>query len=169
MFLDKSEILYSVPQGSVLGPILVSIYINDLSQHISRCLVIQYADDTQFLHTDSIDNIDDLVRIGEETLAEAKKYFQINGLMLNSAKAQCMFAGSRGLSSQIPGDTCIRFDDSNIVPAYSVKNLGIYFDTHMIFDAHVSYISRKVFVSSKARITLTQSLVLSIMNYGIKI
>ncbi len=67
-FSDKSEILYGVPQGSVLRPILFSIYVNDLSQHISGCLIIQYADDTQFLHTGSINSIDDLVRRGEETL-----------------------------------------------------------------------------------------------------
>ncbi len=180
-FSDKSEILYGVPQGSVLGPILFSIYVNDLSQHISGCLIIQYADDTQFLHTGSINNIDDLVRRAEETLAEAKKYFQINGLMLNSAKTQCMFVGSRGLTSQIPGDTCIRLDNCSIVPTNSVKNLGIYFDAHMAFDTHVSYISRKVFgtivyinrikdnFNCKTRITFIQSLVLRIMNYDIKI
>ncbi len=157
------------------------LYMSTTSQHISGCLVIQYADDTQFLHTGSIGNIDDLVRRGEETLTEAKKYFQINGLMLNSGKTRCMCIGSRGLTSQIPGDTCIRFDDCSIVPACSVMNLGIYFYTHMTFDTHVTYISRKVFgtiayinrikdnFNRKAGITLIQSLVLSIMNYGLKI
>ncbi len=62
-----------------------------------------------------------------------------------------------------------------------MKNLGIYFDAHMTFDTHVSYISRQVFgtiiyinrikdnFSRKARITLIQSPVLSTMNHGIKI
>ncbi len=56
-----------------------------------------------------------------------------------------MFIGSKGLTSQIPSDTCIRLDDCSIVPAYSVKNLGIYFDAHMTFDIHVDYIPRKMF------------------------
>ncbi len=62
----------------------------------------------------------------------------------------------------------------------TLKNLGMHFDAHMTFDTHVSYISRKVFDTTvyinrikdnfnrTARITLIQSLVLSIMNYGIK-
>ncbi len=95
-YSDKSGILQGVLQGSVLGPVLFSIYFNDLPQHVSGCLVIQYADDTQFLHTGSVDYIDDLVRGGEQTLAEDKKYSQINGFMLNSTKAQCTFVGSRG-------------------------------------------------------------------------
>ncbi len=66
-----------------------SIYLAAMSFSI-------YADDRQFLRTGSIDNIGDLVHRGEETLAKAKKNFQINGLMLNSAKTQCMFIGSRG-------------------------------------------------------------------------
>ncbi len=92
-----------------------------------------------------------------------------------------MLVGSRGLTSQIPGNTCIRLDDCSIVPTYSVKNLGIYFDAHMVFDTHISYISHKIFstivyiniikdnFNRKARIALIQSLVLSIINYGIKI
>ncbi len=89
--------------------------------------------------------------------------------MLNSAKTQCMFIGSRGLTSQIPDDTCIRLDDCSIAPIHSLKNLGIYLDAHMAFGTHVSYISRKVFgrivyinrikdnFNRKARITHIQS------------
>ncbi len=91
------EVAYGVPQGSFLGLMSFLTYVNDLSQHNSDCLIIQYADDTQFVHTGRIDMLQDLVQRSEETLLKAKPYFKSNGLLLNANKTQCMFVGSRRL------------------------------------------------------------------------
>ena len=179
--INYIEVSYGVPQGSVLGPVLFIIYVNDLSQYISDCLVIQYADDTQFIHTGRIDRLHDLIQKGEETLSKAKHYFNSNGLLLNTNKTQCMFIGSRGLLSQIPPNTSLRVDGATIISSSSLKNLGVYFDPAMTFDSHVNKISRKIFstiiyinrvkdnFSKSARVIIIQSLILSIINYGIKV
>lgn len=178
---NKLEVAYGVPQGSVLGPILFSIFVNDLSQHIPDCQVIQYADDTQLIHTGEVANIQDLVHRGEVALSQAKAYFHMNGLLLNTTKTQCMFVGSRGLISQIPPDTCLQVDHTNILPSSSLKNLGVYFDSHMTFNTHINKINKKIFsiilyinkskdcFNRRTRTTLMNTLALSIINYGIKI
>lgn len=175
------EIPYGVPQGSVLGPILFLIFVNDFSHYISDCHVLQYADDTQLIHTGTIDKLDELILRGENTLALTKNYFHANGLMLNTKKTQCMFVGSRKYISEIPPNTCLRVDGCVIVPSKSLKNLGIHFDNYLNFDSHINEIRRKTLgtliyvnrikenLNKNARLISIHSLVLSIINYGIKI
>ncbi len=122
------EVSYGVPQGSVLGPISFLIFVNDLSQCISDCFIIQYVDDTQFIHTGSIIRLQNLIQRGEETMSRAKHYFNANDLLLNVNKTQCMFVGSRGLISQIPPTATLQVDAATIVPSSSLKNLGTYFN-----------------------------------------
>lgn len=100
----KNIINYGVSQGSILGPILFGIYVIDLSSHV-KCFIVQYADDTQFLHSNNVDKLDHLIKDTEDTLVEYRRYFLKNGLMINSSKTQCIFIGNRQLLSNIPPNT----------------------------------------------------------------
>ena len=71
---DVEKVEFGVPQGSVLGPILFLIYVNDMVKHIKDCFLIQYADDTQILLSDEIGNMEALVEKAELVLHEIKKY-----------------------------------------------------------------------------------------------
>ncbi len=63
--------------------------------------------------------------------------------MLNSKKTQCIFIGNRQLLTRLPLNTDIELDDELIIPTSYVKNLGVYSDRYMLFDRHVSEVTRK--------------------------
>ena len=180
---NKIEISYGVPQGSILGPVLFLIFINDMNMISSRtnCCLVQYADDGQFIHSGTIDNLPELVSNVENTLSLAKNYFDRNGLLINAKKTQCIFIGSRQMISRVPNDITINYDNNAIIPSRHVKNLGVYFDCYMTFDIHVEELYKKImgiliYISrikdnfeKCTRITVVESLVLSLINYCCKI
>ena len=178
---SPKKVDFGVPQGSILGPVLFTIYINDMATVLQDCLLIQYADDSQILIKGSIHEINTLIEKAEILLVEAKRYFQRNGLNINESKTKCMFIGSRQYIAQIPENTVINFNGFAINQSECVKNLGVYYDQYMLFDYHINEISKKIngtliFLNriknrfdNEMRTIVVQSLALSIMNYCLKI
>ncbi len=100
-------------------------------------MVVQYADDTQFVHRGTVDELPHLIARAEATLSSAKSYFNNNGLLLNSNKTQCLFVGTRPAIRRIPDNATINLNSTSITPSKQVKNLGVYMDQYMSFEVHI--------------------------------
>lgn len=125
-----------IPQGSVLGPLLFNIFLNDLSFFITGVKLNAYADDQQLYSSDS-DHSTLYNRLNDE-LSIATEWFKQNGLMANPTKFQSLILGDtdEAFIFTVDGIQIERRDDINL--------LGVNIDSRLTFHKHVSTICKKV-------------------------
>ena len=121
---DLMPVIYGVPQGFVLGPLLFLIYINDLHKTILYCKVHHFADDTNLLHTNkSVKNLNKLVNHGMKQL---NNWLSANKISLNVKKSELVIfkPPRKVLSDEIK----IKLTGKRLYPSNSVKYLGVRID-----------------------------------------
>ena len=85
----NKDITFGVPQGSILGPLLFLIYINDLPNCLLNSRGVMFADDTNIYHRHA--NIDTLVTETNADLANLNEWFKANRLSLNASKTHYIY------------------------------------------------------------------------------
>ena len=134
-FSSWSHIKTGVPQGSILGPLLFNIYLNDIFYFVNNSDITNYADDTTPYAIDS--TIGAILNSLETDTTILIKWFHDNYLNMNADKCHLL------ISNQSKG-IVINIEDEVIECSDSVKLLGITIDNKLDFSAHVSNICKKV-------------------------
>ena len=128
-------------QGSALGPLLFSIFANDMALFSPEGDVVQYADDTQVLITGKKSDLPALISRMENVLGSLDLWFRANALKVNATKTQLIVFGNHQNLRKLPNFQ-VAFRDQALAPCTEVKNLGVTFDQTLSWDAHVSHVSR---------------------------
>ena len=165
------NVTMGVPQGSILGPILFIVYINDLPNLSSDMTCLSYADDTAIIFKNKSST--QLQLTVNEHLSCISDWFRANFLSLNVMKTCTQHYTTR--SSEFKLDVVI--DNMPVREIETVKYLGVFIDKSLKFSHHVHYlssiISRNVGIIARMRYCLDKrtthllynGLILPYLNY----
>ena len=129
------ETSVGVPQGSVLGPLLFNIYLNDQFMFVTDCKICNYADDTTIYVCD--DNHESVLdKLESETLI-LSEWFRNNYMKLNGDKCHLMIFGQKS------NDLSIKIGSTTIVESTEEKLLGVTLDKQLSFKTHVKLQCKK--------------------------
>ena len=151
-----ADITVGVPQGSVLGPLLFLVYINDLNEVLEKCISFLYADDT-VLVTSAPDYIS-AHRDMQHDLDNIANWCKSNKLTLNISKTKSMLLGSKHRVRKTRHHP-LHINNVSLDYVLSYKYLGITIDQSLNFNLHmnqlVKTISYKLFLLQKLRTYIT--------------
>ena len=140
---DKAILRYGAPQGSILGPLLFLIYINDLNTKADYAVVRMYADDTNMTFTAC--SIPELQHDMNIDLQFLQNWLIANRLTLNVLKTEFMLVGSRQRVATLTQELDLSLNGIWLKRVNSSKCLGVEIDEFFLtWDAHIFSVSKKV-------------------------
>lgn len=143
-------VTHGIPQGSVLGPILFALYVNDLPDSIDEGQTIIYADDTAVLLPGS--DIPKLEQTANRQLVNIEQWFSNNRLTLNANKTNYVVFSSS--AKRMNKSITLKIGGEEITKVQTCKYLGVTLDASLHYKEHIKIVCSKL---SRACFTLYQA------------
>lgn len=135
----------SVPQGSILGPLLFSVFIDDVVERLSYVSYHSYADDLQVYLGDDHEALDNCFGKMNHDLGRISEWSVANGLSLNAGKSKAIvFNRRRNYRFNTP---CLMINGEYVQFENSVINLGVVFDSRLDWADHIRGLLHKVYAT----------------------
>ena len=172
------DITVGVPQGSILGPLLFLLYINDLPSALEKLRPIMFADDTNLVMTGK--NLDRLRLDVQSDLNELADYFRANKLKLNIDKTKLICFRKKGTEIEKKHfEICL--DGKHLDMVDSARFLGMTIDCHLMWEKQCQEVANKAsrttgilgrlknFLPKTALKIIYDSLFMSHVQYGLEV
>ena len=154
-----------VPQGSILGPLLFIIYLNDISLSTKLFKIIVYADDTTLMANLSDFNEGNRDQIINDELSKINNWLKLNKLSLNATKSKFMIFKKPQKRATIP---IIKINDTTLECVDNFNFLCLIINTNLSWKTHLNKVSNKIAriigIMNKLKSTLPQNTLLHIYN-----
>ena len=128
---------HGVPQGSILGPVLFTIYINDVISTISHSQVTVYVDDCQLYFKFSLSDFASAVTAVNSDLKSISNWCVQSSLLINPDKTKLVVVSLKQLTKKLP-PISLTLLGKTITPVPVAKDLGVFIDQCLTYNVHVT-------------------------------
>ena len=135
---------HGIPQGSILGPLLFIVFINDLPLYVTSSRIDLYADDTTLTSSTNYSSIGRLEGTLNSTIAEIVDWAASNKLPINEGKTKAMLITGKRLPSKINEEMTLTIKGTELELVPSAKLLGLEIDSELSFTSHVEKLCKKL-------------------------
>ena len=132
--------IFGIPQGSILGPIIFNLYVSDLKGQL-QCQCFQYADDTTLLLHTKVRNLHKAAAEMNNVIEDLESYSSDSNLSLNKAKTKWMLVSSAQMSrvhSLANSPISLNCECTELERLESTKLLGVHLDTNLSWNKHIT-------------------------------